>query len=287
MNQYSNFPILSQETLTTLCGVIAETSKGLTKKELSVKLGQCGIFQVDDGNRNINNGYSYNFGLNKRDWLYNCFINELNTNRTMERIYAFIENALNPVNYTDITKRDQYKYLLEETNKILLLNGLKIQNNGKIKKEQRAETLDEVDKRVNSLQQKLHQRAIHSEVTKYCIKDYLREDYYDAVFEASKGLAQRVREITGLTEDGNGLFQKAFATNDPYLFMNTLTTQSEKSEHNGLSELLQAIFHLVRNPAAHTPKINWKTDEVKALDILTVISLAHKYLDECNKMPNK
>jgi uncharacterized protein (TIGR02391 family) len=52
-----------------------------------------------------------------------------------------------------------------------------------------------------------------------------------------------------------------------------------------LKELLESIFHLVRNPAAHTPKINWKIDEIKALDILTLISFAHKYLDECHKVP--
>jgi len=51
--------------------------------------------------------------------------------------------------------------------------------------------------------------------------------------------------------------------------------------------LLESIFHLVRNPAAHSPKINWKTDEIKTLDILTLISFAHKYLDECRKMPGK
>lgn len=44
---------------------------------------------------------------------------------------------------------------------------------------------------------------------------------------------------------------------------------------------------MVRNPAAHTPKINWKAEEIKALDILTLISFAHKYLDECYPMPNK
>ena len=53
---------------------------------------------------------------------------------------------------------------------------------------------------------------------KYCIKDYLQKDYYDAVFEAAKGLAQRVRYISGLTIDGGTLFQTAFSKNDPYLF---------------------------------------------------------------------
>ena len=66
-----------------------------------------------------------------------------------------------------------------------------------------------------------------------------------------------------------------------------MQTDSEKSEFTGVKELLESIFHLVRNPAAHTPKINWKVDEAKTLDILTLISFAHKYLDECHKIPGK
>lgn len=69
------------------------------------------------------------------------------------------------------------------------------------------------------------------------------------------------------------------------IFFNTLQTESENSEFKGLKELLEAIYHLIRNPAAHTPKINWKVDEEKAMDILTMISFAHKYLDVCCKMP--
>lgn len=38
---------------------------------------------------------------------------------------------------------------------------------------------------------------------------------------------------------------------------------------------------------AHTPKINWKQNENEALDILTIISFAHKYLDKCYKNPSK
>lgn len=150
-----------------------------------------------------------------------------------------------------------------------------------------AETLTEVDQRVNHLKKALYDRAIHSEVQKYCIEDYLRADYYDAVFEAAKGLAERVRQISGLTTDGGILFQTALSKNDPYIFFNAMKTDSERSEFTGLKELLEAIFHLVRNPAAHTPKVNWKTDETKALDILTLISFAHKYLDECHRIPGK
>lgn len=283
-----NIP-LSEQQLKSICAVLADTDSkhGLTKTELSQTLHSCGILAVDDGSRNIGNGMAYQIGLNKRDWLYNCFAHEINTHQTFSRIYAFIESALNPISYTSAEKRDKYQWLFEEINKVLLLVGLQVQKDGKINNVPKASTLDEVDRRVNSLHKKLYDRAIHPEVSKYCIKDYLRKDYFDVVFEASKGLAERVRQITGLTNDGGELFQTAFSTQNPYIFFNKLQTDSERSEFKGLKELLEAIFHLARNPEAHTPKVNWKVDETKALDILTLISFAHKYLDECHRMPNK
>ena len=50
------------------------------------------------------------------------------------------------------------------------------------------------DARANSLRTQLYNGAIHGEIQKSCIKDYLQKDYYDAVFEAAKGLAERIRE---------------------------------------------------------------------------------------------
>lgn len=276
---------IEQQHLKALCDILADSSQGLTESEIRLKLGQCSIVAVDKGNRS--NGYSYQLGLNKRDWLYNCFASEINQKRSFEAIYRFIENALDPVNFTQDEKRGKYKFLYDGVNKVLLLIGLEIQENGKIREVVKAETLDEVDRRVKSLEQKLSDRNIHPEVKKYCIRDYMQKDYFDAVFEAAKGVAQRVRDITGLTTDGGELFQTAFSRKDPFLYFNLLKTESEISEFAGLKELLEAIFHLVRNPAAHTPKVNWKVEEDKALDILTLISLAHKYIDECKPVPYK
>lgn len=277
--------ILDEQQLKAVCDVLAETDSGYTKTELTRLLQQSKIEIASDGR--TSNAYGYSLGLNKRDWLYNCLAKEINKSHSLNKVYLFLEKALNPVAFTDERHREKYKYLFEGTNKALLLAGLEITTEGKLIEVVQAKTLDEVDRRVNSLQRQLYNRAIHWEVQKYCIKDYLQKDYYDAVFEAAKGLAERVREMSGLTTDGGTLFQTAFSKNDPYLFFNSMQTDSEKSEFTGLKELMEAIFHLVRNPAAHTPKINWKVDEVKALDVLTLISFAHKYLDECHKMPGK
>lgn len=277
--------VIDEQQLKAVCDVLGETNLGYTKTELTRLLEQSNIQIMSDGKSN--NGYIYQMGLNKKDWLYNCLANEINIHHSLSRVYVFLEKALNPVAFTDETKRSKYEFLLEGVNKALLMAGLEMSKEGKLVEVVQAKTLDEVDRRVNSLKKQLYNRSIHSEVQRYCIKDYLRKDYYDAVFEAAKGLAERVRKITGLTTDGGTLFQTAFSKNDPYLFFNGLQTDSEKSEFTGLKELLEAIFHLVRNPAAHTPKVNWKVDEAKALDILTLISFAHKYLEQCHKMPGK
>lgn len=278
---------LTEQQIKSICAILADTNRGLTKTELIRHLQHCRIPNVDDGHRTIENGMYYQLGLNKRDWLYNCFASEINSTKSANCVFAFIKSALNPIEYTTEEKRGKYQWIFEELNKVLVLVGFQVQGSGELVTVTKASSLDEVDLRVNRLRKKLYERAMHSEVSKYCIKDYLRKDYFDAVFEAAKGLAERVRQITGLTEDGGELFQKAFSTKDPYLFFNALRTESELSEFKGLKELLESIFHLARNPAAHTPKVNWKVDETKALDILTLISFAHKYLDECNRMPGK
>jgi len=278
---------LNEQQLKSICGILADTNRGLTKTELKSTLHNCGISEVDDGGQTINGGMFYQIGFNKRDWLYNCFVADINKYHTYSNVFKFIESALSPISYTLEEKREKHLWRFEEINKVLLLLGMQVGNDGKLRQTAKASTLDEVDRRVNGLKKKLYERSIHTEVTKYCVKDYLQKDYFDAVFEAAKGLAERVRQITGLTTDGGKLFQEAFSTKDPFIFFNSLKSESEISEFVGLKELLEAIYHLVRNPAAHTPKINWKVDENKALDVLTLISFAHKYLDECHRMPNK
>jgi uncharacterized protein (TIGR02391 family) len=58
-----------------------------------------------------------------------------------------------------------------------------------------------------------------------------------------------------------------------------LATESERSEHSGLMNLIKGIFGAFRNTTAHAPKIQWNATEQDALDILTTISLIHRRLD--------
>lgn len=94
-------------------------------------------------------GVYYRIGLNKRDWLYNCFEKEINDSHSFNKIVRFIEIVADSSNYTKLEKREQYHFMFEELNKILLLQGCEINSFGKLIENVKADSLDEVDRRVN------------------------------------------------------------------------------------------------------------------------------------------
>lgn len=115
---------------------------------------------------------------------------------------------------------------------------------------------------------------------RYCDSELLQDNYFHAVFEAVKGVADRIREMTGLPEDGAVLIDKAFSVENPFLALNSLTTETEKSEQRGFINLLKGTFGVFRNTTSHVPKIKWPIYEKEAFDFLTLVSLIHKKLDK-------
>ena len=78
----------------------------------------------------------------------------------------------------------------------------------------------------------------------------------------------------------SALVDKVFSIEKPILAINSLQTETERSEHKGFALLLKGCFAAVRNPLAHGPKILWQGED-DAADYLSLISLLHRKLDEC------
>ena len=108
----------------------------------------------------------------------------------------------------------------------------------------------------------------------------MQENYFHAVFEAVKGLADRIRDMSGVDEDGAQLVDDVFLGDDPALAINTLQTKAEQEQQRGFGALLKACFAAVRNPLAHEPKIFWQGEDDVA-DYFTMVYLAHFKLDKC------
>ena len=186
--------------------------------------------------------------------------------------------SLGPARF--VGRNDEFEEHRSELNTVLALAGLEYGADGKFRNRPAAATLTEAERRVKTIQAKFQGRRIHAEVLKYCKAELMQDNSFHAVLEATKGLAQRIREMTGVDGDGAALVDRVFSTSQPVLAFNTLQTETEKSEHTGFATLLKGCFAALRNPRAHRPRILWK-DEDDTIDYFTLISLLHRKLDDC------
>lgn len=273
---------ITQNQLSALCGAIGATQNELLSRSVLIKKLQAANIPIWDSGIKAPPG-CYVKGPNKADWLYNCLASEINrSGHSCECVSRFIEVVFDPVSYTADEDRSEYRRILKETNKVLLTLGWEIGSDGDLHEVVPAETLEEVDRRLDSLKSELKRRGIHDLVTVYSRVDIENRDYGSAVLESVKGVMARVREMTGLTDDGRKLFEQAFAWNgDPYLRINMGETKNERDEQRGLQDFFCGLLGLVRNPLSHTLKLDWNIDERQSIEILSLVSAAHKYLDRC------
>jgi len=262
-------PKIPTEILRKLCDIIGETKNGLLNPEITKMLADCGINDIGAG-------------LNKRSRVYESLNHKQNQDNCSNNILKFVKIFVSPVSY--IGNKNLHTERLGSINEVLLFAGFQIDDKGTLIEATVAKTIDEAHERAGRLKKKLVDRAVHSDVIRFCKAELLQENYFHAVFESTKSVAEKIREKTGLTLDGADLVDKAFGlgpTNTPKLAFNSLQTESEQSEHKGFANLLKGLFGMFRNVTAHVPKIKWTINEEDALDSLTLASLLHRKLDKC------
>jgi len=243
----------------------------MTGSEISKIFCQC---KIDD-----NSGQSTKW--RRLDY---AFIERQNHDQSPNVILRFVSEVLQPVLY--ISEPQKYDVFRDSVNQVLLMAGLEVHNDGKIHITSSASTIDEVKRITQNLDRILRQRCVHENVLKYCKEELLQDNYFHAVFEASKSLSDRIREMTSLTSDGYNLYETAFKITLPYLALNKLETSSEQNQQNGLRLMLCGITSMIRNVTAHEPKIKWIYSESDAVDILCTISFLHRQLDQCIIVPH-
>lgn len=240
-------------------------------------LGECG--SGTDINRILQDHLLVDNSGESTKWrrLYWVFLDCQRQHGCANRILDFIQSFLIPVRF--VGRSDEFEAHRQQLNTILAFSGLQYGQDGKFRQCDTARTLDEAEERVRTIRAKFQGRRIHSEVLKYCRGELLQDNYFHAVFEATKGLAQRIRDMSGIQADGAALVDRVFSIERPVLAINSLQTETEKSEHKGFASLLKGCFAAARNPLAHEPKVLWQGED-DAADYLSLISLLHRKLDE-------
>jgi uncharacterized protein (TIGR02391 family) len=260
---------LDENTLQEICNIIADTENGITGSEIETLLARHGIEDIAPLN-------------SKRQRLFYALQRKQERDNCANNIFAFIQTVIDPVRYT--SKAAVFEERKDKLNIILALRGFSIGSDGKVRLSNKVSTLPEAQVKASRLRKVLTDRNVHAEVLKYCKPEFLDGNYFHAVFEAIKGVAERIRNLSGLTEDGAELIDRAFNINTPILVINSLQTETEKSEHRGFCNLLKGMFGMFRNVTAHAPKVIWHISEQDAFDILTFASFVHRKLDNAIKV---
>ncbi|WP_406983591.1 TIGR02391 family protein, partial [Nocardiopsis protaetiae] len=140
---------------------------------------------------------------NKRKRLWAALMTQQQRNQAANCIIRFITEAMAPGRY--VQDRARFEALKDAINEPLALLGLRVNEAGKLARGARAANLDEVARLAGRLQSELRRRGVHPQVIRYCEEEILRQSVFHAVFEATKGLAERLREMSGSTLDGADL----------------------------------------------------------------------------------
>jgi uncharacterized protein (TIGR02391 family) len=122
------------------------------------------------------------------------------------------------------------------------------------------------------------QYVVHSEIRRVSDQLYRDGHYKQAALEAYIRVIDEVRRISGLSEDGDRLMNRAFGcdTQTPVIQFNSLTTDSERDEQRGVMYLFKGIVGL-RNSKAHSNRLF--NDPSRAHEYLALASLLMRLLE--------
>jgi uncharacterized protein (TIGR02391 family) len=253
--------------------VLGETNSGLTGSEIAKLLEQCKIPDLAPG-------------ATKRDRLRYALTDRQERDAAANCVIKFITEAMQPVRYrNDPALFSARQGALDE---VLVFIGFRINEEGKVQRGAKADTLSEAARHANSLRAELRRRGVHPEVIRYCSQEVLERNPFHAALEATKSIPDRLRSMTGLTGDGAALIDASLSLgqhNTPKVSINNLATVSEQDEQKGFSNVCKGLLGMFRNPTAHDPRIGRTVSDDELLELLTMVSMVHRRLDGATIWP--
>lgn len=108
-------------------------------------------------------------------------------------------------------------------------------------------------------------------------RNYIAENYTNAILDAIQFIGDLIREKSGLESDGNQLIGNALGGENPKIKLNNLITESDKNTQKGIESILRGIYSAYRNPRSHS-KV--QDTEIEAFEIIIFLNHLLKILDK-------
>ncbi|MET4084277.1 uncharacterized protein (TIGR02391 family) [Pedobacter sp. UYP30] len=250
-------------TLRNLSDII---SNMLTHTKISEHLSSAGIIEAEQG-------------ANKTDRIFYALKKRQEQDRCGNNVLSFVIRLLNPKRYNEESSFENDRTAINEK---LIYEGIEIDESGQPRQIVKAKTISEAKSRSLKIKEKVHGIGVHRDILPYCEAEWLKENYFHAILEITKSVAEKLRHLSSYNSDGCELVDDCFGLGKdkkPMLAFNTLQTLSEESEHKGFGNFCKGFFSMYRNPKAHSPKIFEDTQLTQMTEVLVVATIIQNKLD--------
>lgn len=262
--------VFKQEEIEAISAALGDTDAGLTGSEIGHILSVCRIADTTPD-------------MTKRHRIHNALAADQNNRGNRTGVLAFMRHAMKPERH--LRKDERYEEMRANLNRALAFVGLAFDTAGSLSSVDAVSTISEAHGRAEELRAHLAHRGVHPDVLKFCRAELVADNYFHAVLEATKSVADKIRQRTGLTDDGNALVDRALTGDSPLLAINPLTTASHRSEQKGFANLVRGTFGMFRKIPAHEPRIHWTVNREDAEDLLSLASMIHRRLEAAHILP--
>ena len=175
-------PKLSDAHLQALCDIIGDTDTGLTGSEIGRCLVSC----------NIGDPYS---GATKRHRLFGALRAKQDADVCANGVLAFVKHVMDPVRYVGQTV--EFEMRRSALNVVLAFCGVVLGEDGGLHRAKTARTVSEAEASASLLRKALVERRVHEDVLKFCRAELVADNYFHAVFEATKSVAEKLPKGKG------------------------------------------------------------------------------------------
>ncbi len=261
-------PPWSPSVVQAVADILGATDTGLTGSEIGQPLAAVRAPDVAPG-------------LTKRIRLGQALLAKQSADGGSNSVVRFITEAIKPIRYRD--RPSDWTRPREDLDEVLVYQGFRILDDGRIGTGIRASTLSQAAQHANSMRTELRRRGTHPDVPRYCTEEIRTKNALHAMLEASKSVFDKPRDRSGLSGDGAALVDGALAlgkTGTPRLAINGLSTQTERDEQTGLANLIKGLSSMYRNPTAHDPRLKRQVTDDELLESLRLLSMVHRRVDE-------
>ena len=285
-------PPFSQATIEAVASILGDTDEGLTNAEIEMVLSAIRLrdprAEAEARSPAVRQGLMW-VKMSKRERISMAILRQQKKQQTGGVLVAFINEAMNLHRYGN--DHDRHRRYQAALNGILVLEGLRVNDEGKVAKSPKASSLSEAALIAGSLTTELRRRGAHDLALRYCTAEIVDRDLFHAVHEAVKGICDRLRAMSNSALDGHQLVDFALTRERgtaPAIKLNPLGSQADWNEQTGLAHLIKGLVSRYRNPTSHQTRLLRQAKrpilERELLETLTAVSLVHHALDSANSM---